>query len=359
MVAYCPLPRHRHRVAWKVAVGVLVLAGCGGDGTGEGRSATVVEPDDALPELDGSPDDVSAAEEADDDSPDDVGVVEDVANVVRDAVNVVQDSVSVVEDDVSDFEFSGGLTVSSLNLISAGDGDGEELLLPPRFEVGQSATTELIVRSDSSVGSDSDNSDFGSESVIVMTEEVTDVTDGVVTIESWIESAESTEPPEHFDLDMYIGDVLVSRYSETGVQIGPVEMATGVPVPDVFTDLFVSSDMPMFPTEPLTLGARWSLSSDFEIGGIPATMAMETFYELVELTDDWYVLDITVETSFDPQFGGLDVDSSFQGAGTTSGSRHNPLLANASFEQTTTMTMTYGSEDIEFTSRMVFERRAS
>jgi hypothetical protein len=85
-----------------------------------------------------------------------------------------------------------------------------------------------------------------------------------------------------------------------------------------------------FPGESVGVGARWTDEQSIPSGGIEAPVVYE--YELVELTDETYTIEVTIDSEFDEEVEGADLAGAFTGGGTLSGERDNPLALSGTIE---------------------------
>lgn len=268
------------------------------------------------------------------------------------------------DDDSASTEVVGERDEFGVALMSAGEGDAEErITLPAPYEVGQRTTTTA----DLTLGIEFDGGGFSEEVVVgmtlVMTQEVTDVAADVATVEGRIDDVQLTEAPAGVDpaefeagFDAIAGEVVVTRYSQTGMRVGDIELASGGPIPDEMVELFEQSNTVALPSDPVSVGARWSSLDDVEFEGI--VVEGETIYELVELTDDRYVLELTQDIPLDERIDGADLRGSYEAEGTITGHRQNPLDIAMDYEQIGRFAVTDGSERANVTSRVVMQMRS-
>lgn len=220
------------------------------------------------------------------------------------------------------------------------DGDGDRIMLPVSYEVGQSSSTTAEMTIGFDVDAGSVNQDVELIMEMRMSEEVTDVSaDGVATVETSIDAIDLVDGPAEVseadfgaEFDGVLGEVVVLEYSESGMQIGEPKLKSGGSLPDEFADYFDDAvGMGAFPSEPIGVGARWSSIDEIESEGI--TVEGETIYELVELTEDGYVIALTQDIPVDEDVDGVSLDGSFSATGEIRGNRSNPLQVEMTYEQ--------------------------
>lgn len=224
------------------------------------------------------------------------------------------------------------------SLLSSGE-QGDQIDLPVPFAVGQSATidgTFGLSLSFEGLG----ESEAGSFTFdLRLTETVEEVDDeGGAVIHSTVDEMSVVDAPAGIDTSMFDAVVGVTLVDHRNAQ-GESESSELLDE-DALTDerraaaeqMLTSTETATFafPGETVGVGATWTDeqtvgSSDFE-----TPVAFE--YELVELTDETYTIDVTIDTEIDEEVDGADVSGAFNGGGTLTGERDNPLALGGTLE---------------------------
>jgi len=172
---------------------------------------------------------------------------------------------------------------------------------------------------------------------LAATSEVASVDGGQATVEQTIDSfvvdtgETDATSPELAQLKDLEGVVLATTYDENGVQAGPIERVDGGSLPAGFEEFQSPGSQPVFPNEPVGIGARWVAANELAAEGGP-TIVTATTYELTELTEDEYVIEISGETPIDEEFDDVEFTGELTESGEIRGDLSNPLVADVSYE---------------------------
>ena len=221
-----------------------------------------------------------------------------------------------------------------VRLLNAGTTD--RLTLPVGYEVGDTATS--TVSFDLAIGVDG-RADGGGMS-FEMTQTVIEVADdGDATVEVVVNDAALTgniagNLELERELDEVVGVRLVSAITSGGTLTGEIRRVDGGEVPAFFTEQVAQVETDVeFPTEPVGVGAVWTATTEVESNGI--TVEAETRFDLIEVTDNHYVVEITQLVPIDERIDGQRVEGLLDADGRLTVDRDNPLDVDMVYEQVT------------------------
>jgi DNA-binding CsgD family transcriptional regulator len=235
-------------------------------------------------------------------------------------------------------------------------GSGERIQLPAAYKPGQAADSDFsLTQNISGGGIDADiNVDLS------MSSEVADATEGEATVEQTVENFVidlgdiGATSPELDELEDLKGAVLATTYDASGRQVGAIERVDGGPLPSGFEDFQGTSADLVFPDEPIGVGARWASGNEFEVEGGPA-ITTETIYELTELTDDGYTLEVSGSSPFDVEVDKVELSGEVRESGEIRGDRSNPLISDMTYD----VNMEADAEGDSFTTSVSAELQSS
>ena len=235
-------------------------------------------------------------------------------------------------------------------------GSGERIQLPATYKPGQAADSDFSLMQ--SISGGGITADISLD--LSMSSEVADATEGEATVEQTIENFVidlgdiGASSPELDQLEDLKGAVLAATYDASGRQVGPIERIDGGPLPSGFEEFQGTSADLVFPDEPIGVGARWASGNEFEVEGGPA-ITTETIYELTELTDDGYTLDVSGSSPFDVEVEDVELSGEVTESGEISGDRSNPLVSNMTYD----VDMEADAEGDSFTTSVSAELQSS
>lgn len=216
-------------------------------------------------------------------------------------------------------------------LLNAGAQD--RLSLPVAFEVGDTATTTIAF--ELTIGFDGRSDGGGME--FEMTQTVTDVFADGATVELVVGDVRLTgniagDPGLERELEEIVDVALVSDITPGGTLTGEITRLDGGEVPAFFAEQMAQVETNVdFPTEPVGVGAVWTSTTEIESNGI--TIEAETRYDLIELTGDAYVVEITQVVPIDERIDGERLEGVLEGEGRLTVDRGNPLDADMIYDQ--------------------------
>lgn len=212
----------------------------------------------------------------------------------------------------------------------ASTGEGRKVTLPGTWEVGQTADMESSVDIDLGIDAVGVSEDISTGIDITSTREVTEVASGEVTVSETVEDvgvSGDAQAEVEASVEEMIGLTIVTRYEEDGRQIGEPTTEDGSSLPAEFQ---TAQAQLVFPTEPVGVGARWQVGQTLSSGGTAFEFVQE--YELVELTDDGYVIELTSDDTLDISQDGGSVSGPLNLDGEVHGQLDNPLDIDTTFE---------------------------
>lgn len=212
-------------------------------------------------------------------------------------------------------------------------GSSNRLILPVAYEVGDTATTAITI----DFGIEVDELSERGGIVLEMTQTVTEVHDERATVEIVVDDARTTgnvagDPEIERQLDELIGVPLVSDVSAGGTLAGEIRRVDGGEVPEFFAEQMAQVETAVdFPTEPVGVGAVWTSTSTIESNGI--TVEADTRYDLIAVTADEYVVEITQLIPVDERVDGQRIEGLIDATGRMTIDRDNPLDTDLSYDQ--------------------------
>jgi DNA-binding CsgD family transcriptional regulator len=223
------------------------------------------------------------------------------------------------------------VAVGEVELLEAGDGEMFEL--PGPYERGQFANNVFTIDQQvEGAGLDIDvNVELQADSRVANVaggEATVEQTIGSFTVDTGETPATSPELDALQDLE---GAVLTTVYDEQGRQVGEIEFDGRGPLPPGFEEFQSGGADLFFPDEPVGAGARWVAGVESAAEAGPPITA-EVTYELTEISDDGYTLEISGDTPFDEEVDGVEFSGDITQDGQVQGDPSNPLVVDMTYE---------------------------
>jgi Family of unknown function (DUF6263) len=223
------------------------------------------------------------------------------------------------------------LAAGEVELLEAGS--GEMIQLPGPYRRGQSTNNVFTV--DQAIEGAGINVEVNVE--LEADSRVANVEGGEATVEQRIgrftvnAGDQPVSAPEIDELLDLRGKVLTTVYDERGRQVGGIERADGGQLPPGFEEFQTGGAELAFPDEPVGVGARWVAGVESQIETGPPIEA-EVTYELAELTNDSYVIEMSGDTPIEEEVDDIEFSGDLTQAGELRGDPRNPLAIEMTYD---------------------------
>lgn len=216
----------------------------------------------------------------------------------------------------------------------------DRVQLPAPFAVGQASLLDGQMVIEVAIDGGGMSESLGITMELAIASEVTEVDeDGGAIVHNRIEEITVTDAPADVPTDTFenaVGVTLVEERSARGV----IESTEVLDDPSLTSEQRAAAEELLsggvdaanlaFPDEPVGVGARWTESQTVASSGIDVPVVFE--YELVELTEESYVVELIVDSDIDTDVDGAAVLGGYTGGGRITGSLDNPLAVTTDMQ---------------------------
>jgi hypothetical protein len=257
---------------------------------------------------------------------------------------------------------SAGATDSATVVSVLDAGEGDSIVLPVPYQVGQSASTTNTFDTtiDLSGGGMDENVTLAFQ--LDLTSMVTAVDDdGGSVVDSTIEGLEWIEQPDGFDVGA-AEDLVGVMYSETYDSSGAATSRELIDADALTAEQRQAADEFLmqaesvafgFPGGPVAPGATWT--SDTSVNSSGVELPVTYHYELVSLDAGSYTIEVTYDSQVDTSVDGTDLAGEISGRGTITGAVDNPLALSFSFEQDVDISAGDGGQSLDMQMALAIE----